>query len=259
MIPVVVETRGEIAVIRMTGVRANAMSGPLLDGLVAAIDEVEAGDAHAVVIVGTGKAFSAGLALPDLIDLERDAMRAFIDHFAAAMRRVLTCPRPVVAAVNGHAIAGGCVLATQCDARVMAEGDGKIGLNEVQLGIGLPAAVIEPLRARLPAASLAAVALEGQLFSPVDALRIGLVDALAPADLVIDRAIDRAVALASAPRPAYAQVKAALLRPVVEAIARTADEERERWLDTWFSLPARLLLREAVSRITGAGVRRPQN
>ncbi len=181
MNPVVVERRGEIAVVRMTGVRANAMSAALLDGLIAAMDEVEAGDAQAVVITGTGKVFSAGLALPELIDLERPAMRAFIDRFATAMARVLTCARPVVAAVNGHAIAGGCVLATQCDVRVMADGDGRIGLNEVQLGIGLPAAVIEPLRARLPATSLAAVALEGRLFTPADALRLGLVDALAPA------------------------------------------------------------------------------
>jgi enoyl-CoA hydratase len=257
MNPVVVEPRGEVAVIRMTGVRANSMSAALLDGLIAALDEVEAGDAQAVVITGTGKAFSAGLALPELIDLERSAMRAFIDRFAAAMARVLTCARPVVAAVNGHAIAGGCVLATQCDVRVMADGDGRIGLNEVQLGIGLPAAVIEPLRARLPATSLGVVALEGRLFTPADALRLGLVDALAPADLVLDHAIDRAAELAVAPRPAYAQVKAALLRPVVDAIARTAEDERERWLDTWFSLPARLLLREAVARL--AARPRPQN
>lgn len=259
MQPVVVEARGEIAVVRMTGVRANAMSRALLDGLIAAFDEVERGDAHAVVVTGTGKAFSAGLALPDLIELERDDMRSFIDHFAAAMRRVLACPRPVVAAVNGHAIAGGCVLVTQCDARVMAEGTAKIGLNEVQLGIGLPAAVIEPLRARVPAASLAPIALEGRLFSPADARRLGLVDDLAPAELLLDRAIDRAATLAEAPRPAYAQVKAALLRPVVETIDRTAEVERERWLDTWFSLPARMLLREAVDRITAVKSTPPQN
>jgi len=252
MQPVIVEPRGEIAVIRMTGVRANAMSQALLDGLIAAIDEVEAGDAHAVVIAGTGKAFSAGLSLPELIDLERDAMRAFMDHLKVAMQRILTFPRPVVAAVNGHAIAGGCVLATQCDVRLMADGPGRIGLNEVQLGVGLPAAVLEPLRARLPATSLTAVALEGKLFAPAEALRIGLVDAVVPPELLLDRAIDRAAALAVAPRPAYAQVKAALLRPVLEAIDRTDEVERERWLDTWYSLPARLLLREVVDRITKA-------
>ena len=82
------------------------MSGTMLDGLIRAVDEVEASDAHAVVVIGQGRAFSAGLALPDLIDLERDAMRVFIDRFAVAMRRVLVCPLPTVAAVHGHSHGG---------------------------------------------------------------------------------------------------------------------------------------------------------
>ncbi len=255
---IIVEPRGDVAVIRMTGVRANAMSSELLDELVAAFDRVEGSDANAVVVTGTGRAFSAGLALPDLIDLERDDMRAFIDRFAEAMRRVLTCPRPVIAAVNGHAIAGGCVLAQQCDVRLMADGDARIGLNEVQLGIGLPAAVLEPLRARVPASALAAIALEGRLFTPPEALQLGIVEELVAPEALVDRAVARAEAMAVAPRPAFAQVKAALLRPIVEAIARNAEEEREAWLDTWFSLPARMLLRDAVARIAGR-TPRPQN
>lgn len=253
---VIVEQRGDVAVIRMTGVRANAMSIELLDELVAAFDRVDGSDAAAVVITGAGKVFSAGLALPDLIELDRDDMRAFIDRFADAMRRVLIFPRPVIAAINGHSIAGGCVLAQQCDVRIMSDADVRIGLNEVQLGIGLPAAVVEPLRARVPSSSLATIALEGRLLAPAEALRLGLVDEVVPAAQLEVRAIGRAEAMSGAPRPAFAQVKAALVRPIVEAITRTSEEERERWLDTWFSLPARLLLREAVERIAG---RRPQN
>lgn len=251
MQPAVIEHVGEVAVIRMLGAKANAMSATMLDSLIAAVDRVEASDAHAVVLIGQGRAFSAGLALPELIELERGEMGAFIDRFSLALRRVLCCSLPTVAAVNGHAVAGGCALALQCDARLMAEGAGRIGLNEVRLGIGLPAGVIEPLRLRLPPTSLTQVALEGRLVGAAEALRLGLIDDVVAADELIARAITRAAELGEAPRAAYAQVKAALLRPVLETIDRNAAVDRARWLDTWFGLPARALLREAVARLTG--------
>src|SRR5262249_35642165 len=151
-------------VLRMIAGKANALTMQLLDTLGRAIDDAAA--ARALVITGDGTAFSAGLALPELIDLDRSTMAGLIDHFEQTMRRVLTFPRATVAAINGHAFAGGCVLALMCDARVMAAGTAQIGLNEVQLGIGLPAIVVEPLRARVSPAALGAIALEGRLFSP---------------------------------------------------------------------------------------------
>src|SRR5947208_1017556 len=83
---------------------------------------------------------------------------------------------------KGNAIAGGCVLALQCDARICTDAQMVIGLNEVRLGIGLPSSVIEPLRLVVPASSLLPLALEGTLVSPADALRLGLVDEVVPAD-----------------------------------------------------------------------------
>lgn len=251
--PVIVERREEIAIIRLRGGRANAMSTDLLEALSRVVDQVTASDARAAVVTGDDKVFSAGLALPDLVDLDRAAMAERIDGFAVAMRRVLECPMPVVAAVNGHAIAGGCVLALMCDARIAATGGAKVGLNEVQLGIGLPAVVVEPLRLRVPPTSLTAIALEGRLFSVDDARAAGLVDEIVAPGELEPRAVARAAELGRASRAAYAQVKRALIRPALEAIDRVGTAEREAWLDTWFSPPARQLLRAAVARITGCG------
>jgi enoyl-CoA hydratase len=248
--PMELEGAGEVTVLRMRGGKANAMSRALLDDLDGAIDALAAGDAAAVVITGYEGFFSGGLALPELIDLDRAAMRAFIDRFGAVMGKILRLPVPVVAAVNGHAIAGGCVLALQCDARLMAAGPGKIGLNEVQIGIGLPASVLEPLRLRVPPTSLAPIALGGHLFTADDAARLGLVDAVVPPAELLDRAIAHAAELARAPRTAYAQVKSALLRPALEAIDRHAGAEREAWLDTWFAPAAQKILRELAARLT---------
>lgn len=246
-----IERSDEIAVIRLRGGKANAMSSPLLDALTRVVDQVTASGARAVVITGEGRAFSAGLALPELVDLDRAAMATFIDDFAIAMRRVLECPLPVVAAINGHAIAGGCVLALMCDARVIAAGDARIGLSEVQIGIGLPAVVVEPLRLRVPPTSLTPIALEGRLVDPQTALGLGLVDeVVAPAELEA-RAIARAAELGRGARAAYAQIKRSLLRPALEAVERHGVAEREAWLDTWFSEPAQRLLRAQVAKITG--------
>src|SRR5258706_12299437 len=120
-----IESHGDVAVLRMRGGKANAMTAEFLSDLVRLVDELEASDAGAAVLIGEGPHFSAGLALPALIDLERHDLREFIDGFGAAMLSVFRCQLPVIAAVNGHAIAGGCVLALQADVRLMAEGKGK--------------------------------------------------------------------------------------------------------------------------------------
>jgi enoyl-CoA hydratase len=247
-----IESHGDVALLRMQGGKANAMTAEFLGDLVRLVDELEASDAGAAVIIGEGPHFSAGLALPSLIDLDRASLREFIDIFAAAMLSVFRCQLPVIAAVNGHAIAGGCVLALQADVRLMAEGKGKIGLTEVQLGIGLPSVVLESLRLQLPPTSLFTIALEGRLFGPGEAYTLRLVDDVCPAATLERLAIERATALARLPRAGYAQVKAGLRRPAVEAITRHGDEERERWLDSWYSDDAQKKLREQVAKLTAA-------
>jgi enoyl-CoA hydratase len=242
------ERHDDVTVVRMRGGKGNAMDARLLSSLIALLREAESAGAKAIVVTGDKQFFSAGLALPSIYDLDRPAMRAFIDLFGEAMLQVLRCEVPVVAAVNGHAIAGGCVLALQCDVRVAAA-EGKIGLNEVQLGIGLPAVVVESLRLRVPPTALVQIAVEGTLFTPAEARALGIVDEVVAADAVLPRALERARALAALPGLALAQVRTALRRPALEAIAAHGDADRERWLDTWFSPPARQRIGEVVARL----------
>jgi enoyl-CoA hydratase len=246
--PIAIERHGSVAVVHLRAGKANALTRPLLDAIVRAIDTIEASDAAAIVITGEGSAFSAGLALPELIDLDRAAMSAHIDRFGAVMQRVLACPRPTVAAINGHAIAGGAVLALMCDERVMVSAGGRIGLTEIRLGIGLPAIVVEPARLRLAGPAFLRVALDGELVGGVRAVELGLATEHAAPDAVVATAIARAAELGRAPA-AYAQIKQAILRPVLAAIAAHAAADRESWLDTWFSPHGQDTLRAAVARI----------
>jgi len=233
--------------IRLSTGKANAMNARMLDTLERAFDEFEASNARAAVITGYDKYFSAGFALPELISLDRPAMVQFVLRFCAIMERVLRCPRPVVAAVNGHAIAGGCVLALQADWRVGADGDAKIGLNEVQNGIGLPAIVTETLRLRVPPTSLTTIALEGRLFSPKEARELGLLDEVVPPGELEARAAAKAEALASSGKEAFAQVKAQIIAPALAAIARDANVEN--WIDIWQSGEGRQRVGAVVEKL----------
>jgi enoyl-CoA hydratase len=241
-----IERQDDLAILRLEGPRANAIGDAWLAALGRLLDESEG--ARALVLVGHERFFSAGLDLPSLVGLDRAAMGRFIGAFDATMLRVFEIERPVIAAVNGHAIAGGCVLALQCDWRVMSEG--KIGLNEVALGIGLPTGVVESLRAAVPAASLGPVALEARLVEPEEARRLGLVDELAAPAELLGRATAKARELAALPSLAFAQVKRALRRPAIAAIRTHGAEERDAWLDTWFSDEGRRRVGEAVARLT---------
>lgn len=230
----------------MVAGRANAMSAPVLLALRSAIAEARTADA--IVIKGDGRVFSAGLALPDLIDLDRASLGEFIDLFGSVMMDVLTSPVPTVAAIDGPAVAGGCVLALMCDLRVIGDTAGPIGLNEVRLGLGLPSVVVAPLRARVAGNAAVPIALGGELFQPPRALKLGLVDELVGSDSLESTALARAAALAGSPT-AYEQIKTSLLGPVVEEITRNSAAERERWLDTWFGPLGRQMLSEVVARL----------
>lgn len=243
------EQSNDVAILRMNAGKANAMSAAMLTSLNGLLDELPRSRARAAVLIGYENFFCAGLDLPTLVTLDRPAMNAFMDHFGTTMRRVFDLSIPVVAAINGHAIAGGCVLALMADVRIMATGGSKIGLNEVRLGVGLPSIVLETLRGQLPPASLLPIALEGRVMPADDALRLGLVhEAVAPAELE-PRALARAQELAAIPSAAFAQVKAAIRRPASADIERYRASEIELWLDTWFSEAGQALIRAAVTRI----------
>lgn len=243
------ERHDAVAVIRIDTGRANAINPSWLERMNALLDEVAASDARALVITGHGNAFSAGLDLPALLALDHPAMQAFIGRFSDTMLRIFDCPLPVVAAINGHAIAGGCVLALQADCRYITDRDCKIGLNEVPIGLGLPTVVVETLRCQVPPASLLPIALEGRLLSPREALELDLVHNVLPDNRLFAHALERAKALAELPPEAFAGVKASLRRPASEAVARDRERDAARWAATWFSPTAQARIAAAVARL----------
>ncbi|HET9597890.1 MAG TPA: enoyl-CoA hydratase/isomerase family protein [Anaeromyxobacteraceae bacterium] len=248
-----VEWRDAVAVVRMRHGKVNAIGPAFLAELGRALDACAA--ARALVLTADGPTFSAGLDLPLLVDLDREAMRGFMRAFSDGMLRLFELPAPVIAAVNGHAIAGGCVLALQADVRLAADGPGLMGLNETQLGLGLPAVVLHPLLLAIPPASFAPVALEGTLVPPRRALELGLVHEVVPPAELLPRALERAARLAALPPAGVRRVKELARRGVSHRIREDGAAELDRWVDDWFAPETRERVRGAVARL---GKGRPQ-
>jgi enoyl-CoA hydratase/carnithine racemase len=181
----------------------NAMSSEVMTALTAQIEA--AGDAP-LLLSGAGDVFSAGLNLREVASLDTEGMRTFLGRLERLMEVLYLYPGPTAVAVNGHAIAGGCILALCCDHRVAARDPrAKIGLNEVALGLHFPPRIMAIIRSRVPRQHLEQVLLYAGLFDPDEACRLGLVDAVAEDAEAAAEAWLNAVAGHSA--EAYAAVK----------------------------------------------------
>ncbi len=219
--------------------RGNAIDPAFVPALHDALDEAARSDARAVVLTGRGRVFCGGLDLVTLYGFDRPAMDGFLAAFDDLCRRLLAFERPTVAAVNGHALAGGCILAMACDRRVMAAGPYQIGVNEVQLGIPFPAAAYEIVRRATPAGARSRVILQGARLSPEEAVAEGLIHRLAGEQGAVAAALEEARAFAAAGAEAVRALKADLVAPVLARIDATAEAKRARFLDHWFSAEAR--------------------
>lgn len=225
---------GDVHVVELKSDNANAIDENVLvtisDALKKAIDE----NKSAVVLTGYDQFFSAGLNLKGLPDDEA-GMASFIDRFEAVNLELLEFPLPIVAAVNGHAIAGGCVLACTADVRIGAEGNYKLGVSEVSLGIVFPSSAFEIMRASIAAPAVPNVLLGGKLLSPEEAVTAGILHRVVPKAELRQQAIEQAQMLAKGPRTAFHHTKLALRAPLLERIERTREASRRGFLETWFS------------------------
>jgi enoyl-CoA hydratase len=224
--------RGRMYTIRMAHEGKNALSSAMMTWLDA---ELDSAGAEPILLTGSGDAFCAGLDLKELASLDREGMERFLRQVDRLAARIFDHPAPVVAAINGHAIAGGAILALCCDWRVATTNPNtRIGVNEVALGACFPPRILKIVLHRIPARNHARVLLGAHLYAPLDAERLGLVDELA-AD-VEAAAMKRGNELSAHPRAVYAHTKA-LLRHGVSAIGveeerRFAGIELPQWLSS---------------------------
>ncbi len=227
---------GGVRVLTLDRPPANAINQEFLRDLSAALDDARENESvRALVITGNGPFFCGGFDLHSearaggLLQEQATGFRLYHDSHL----KLLAFPKPTIAMMNGHAIAGGTVLVLGCDYRLGIDGEYRIGLNEVAIGAAFPRAAFEIVRLRLTHEQASELLLGAQLYPASQAVRLGVVDELLPAATFEETVMQRAAKLASFPREAYAHTKGTLVAEAVARIEAETDPEMLRTAAVW--------------------------
>ena len=203
-----------VAVLRLAHGKVNAMSMEFCEALIARFAEISS--ARAVVMTATGRTFSAGVDLVRLLEGGAPYVRKFLPVLSNLFVTVFSHPAPVVAAINGHAIAGGCVLACAADKRLMARDSGHIGVTELLVGVPFPPAAMEIMCCAAAPQFFADAILSGATYTPAEAVARGFIHDVVEPQALLERAVAAAKALAALPPKAFALTKRQIRAPALE-------------------------------------------
>jgi enoyl-CoA hydratase/carnithine racemase len=252
-----IEIRAADGIVELQLARApvNALNPELCGELSAAIGTAVAQGAQGLILSGSPKVFSAGLDVPYLLSLgnDRDALSAAWESFFVAARTLAQCPVPVVAAITGHAPAGGCVLALCCDYRVMARSEDpakpiRIGLNETQVGLVVPVGILRLMQRVVGVYRAERLVVAGEMVTADRAERIGLVDELVDGAQVVTRSREWLAALLSLPQPVMRQTRAIARADLVAAL-QPEHIQLSHFVDAWGDPATQAALHALVARL----------
>jgi enoyl-CoA hydratase len=224
---------GGIRTLKLAYGKVSAIDVELGEALIAELRDAMDPSVRAVIITGSGSAFSAGVDLFRVVKDGPEYGRRFLPVLDAFLQAALTLPKPTVAAINGHAIAGGCILAATCDHRIMTEGNGRIGIPELAVGVPFPALPLQIMAARVADGPLRDLVFTGRTVLIDEAKTIGLIDEKCPSGMLMDRAMEAAERLAAIPDDAFALTKEAFYTPIIErakSLAALDARVVEAWL-----------------------------
>ena len=244
------EQHGAVTLLRLEHGKVQALDLELLREITLVLKAVASSPARACVITGTGSSLSAGVDLWRILDGGRAYIEPFLDALDEAFAALFALELPVVAAVNGHAIAGGGIIACACDRRVMARGKGRIGVPELLVGVPFPVLPLEIMRFATPAQHLQELVNGGANHLADEALARGLVDEVVEPEALIPRALAIAEQLASIPATSFALVKRQLRAPVLERW-RAMREHDERVREAWCAQETHAAIRGYLERTLG--------
>ena len=241
-------TTDGVAVLTLKYGKANALDIEICEALAARFNELRTSDAKAIVITGQGKMFSAGVDLKRLSEGGADYIREFLPSLHKLYDAVFFHPKPVVAAINGHAIAGGAVLACCADRRVMGRESGRIGITEMLVGVPFPALAFEIVRFAVPGQYLPDFAYSGATYMTDDALESGWIDEIAEPSELIEDALAVALELAELSPPAFAQTKSQIRQTVSERMERSGQATDTAVTAIWTAPETLARIRDYVAR-----------
>jgi enoyl-CoA hydratase/carnithine racemase len=240
---------GPVRELRLNRPPVNALSPDLIVALGQAVRAAPGDRVRALILSGSPGRFSGGLDVPLLLTLDRTAIAALWQDFYALLRALAASPIPIAAAITGHAPAGGTVLPLFCDWRVLADGDWKMGFNEVQVGLPLPPVILSALKIRVGSQRAERLAVGGILALPEEAVRLGLADEVVPAGRAVERAIEWCQGLLALPPEAMGSTRRRARADIVGLFDHNLDRELDQVNASWWSDEAQTVLHALVERL----------
>jgi enoyl-CoA hydratase/carnithine racemase len=250
---VLIECEGPVATMRLNRGTANPLNMEIVRDLSLSIARVrDRADIRCLILTSTSeKFFSIGFDIPQLIGASESEFAAFFHEFNRMCLTLYSLPKPTVAAITGHAVAGGCILSLCCDYRFIAAGRKLIGLNEIKLGVPLPYVADCVLRSLVGFRNARDIVDTGEFYLPDAALKLGLVDAVVSPDQLLTLSTDKAKLLGGMPGRAFELIKRDRVQGVEKEIRAKLEEKEQSFIECWYSEPARDRLKEALAKYQG--------
>jgi enoyl-CoA hydratase/carnithine racemase len=244
------EAKDKVIILSLNRSVTNAINLELIDQIAGQVNECKDDkDCAGIVLTSAGdKFFSIGFDIPSLIGLSQEDFSEFYRGFNRLCIDLYSFPKPAIAAIKGHAVAGGCILTLCCDYRFIAEGRKLMGLNEIKLGVPLPYPADRILRQIVDDGAARRILDTGDFFPPEDTLAMGLVDGVVPLESVIAKSVERIIAIGASSLDAFRSIKHNRTEPVVIDIQSKLVKREEVFMDMWYSSETREKLEEACKK-----------
>lgn len=179
--------------------------------------------------------FLFGFDVPEFLSYSRKEFSEFLTAFTELYTDMFLFPKPTIAALNGHAIAGGCMVALSCDVRVMVSGKARISLNEIEFGSTVPAGSVEMLRFCTGNKNAATILYSGSMYSAEEAKHLGMVDEIPGEDELLQQAVRHAELLGGKPADAFSATKMLIRNPIADIMKKKESETIKQFVEIWYS------------------------
>jgi 3,2-trans-enoyl-CoA isomerase len=245
-----VTIKDRLTIISLDRGKSNSLNREMVTELTDMLNHIENDEnIGGVLITGKENFFSAGLDLIELYNYNEEEAKSFWELFLNFVSKITAFKKPIVAAINGHSPAGGCVIALACDARVMAEGKFIIGLNEVPVGIIVPQSIFELYSFWLGKANATRSLLEGKLFHPEEALSIGLIDEVVKPESILTAAERKVRKYMGFESNTWSQSKLNIRKSLIASTSADQSADLAIMLKQWWSPNTRAILKTIIDNL----------
>jgi len=244
-----VKTDNGITAVTMDRGKVNAINAQALAEMRDCISRLSKDrEVKAVILTGSDKFFSFGFDVPELLTYSRDEFKTFLVQFNHLATELFLIPKPLIGAINGHAVAGGCMLALTTDYRVMINEKARISLNEINIGASVFAGPVEMLRFCIGSRKAELVLTSGQMYEPKQAAEMGMIDTLSTPGSLMEDALEVARSYAEKNAEAFRSIKYLLRKPVVDSYVSREEASIDEFIDIWLSDESQLQLQQVQIR-----------